>query len=469
MKLFHKTLSADRDTPLSVFSRMRWQRDCFLLESAERGEQWGRYSILGFEPASVAIQRQSGLQLRHRDGRQQHIVDGDIQAWLRQQVMDVDIADRDITLPFTGGAVGYFGYDYVPAFEPGVDFRDDADVLAAWMLVDRFIIFDGLRGMMHICVLADDAAQAQSELDRLEQYTATAGSLPVFSLDHTDTPPTPEAETSQAAYEAMVARAREYILAGDIFQVVLSQRFSATLNTQPINIYRAVRHINPSPYLFYLHIDDTVLVGSSPEILVRKKGRQAIVRPIAGTRPRGSNSEEDARLEADLLADAKELAEHVMLVDLGRNDLGRVCNYGTVRVSEQMVVEHYSHVMHIVSQVEGELRDDADALDLIAATFPAGTLSGAPKVRAMQIISELEGKARGAYGGCLGHISFGGEQMDTAIIIRTAVIQGDQLSVQAGAGIVADSQPASEHQECINKATAMFRAIALAEAQEQQS
>jgi anthranilate synthase component 1 len=269
----------------------------------------------------------------------------------------------------------------------------------------------------------------------------------------------------QAEYESMVEQAKEYILAGDIFQVVLSQRFSAPLTCDPLSIYRAVRHINPSPYLFYLHVDDTVLIGSSPEILVRKEGDRAIVRPIAGTRPRGATIEEDLALEQDLLQDKKELAEHVMLVDLGRNDLGRVCEYGSVVVSESMCVERYSHVMHIVSEVVGRLRSDVDALDLLAATFPAGTLSGAPKIRAMQIIDELEDEVRGPYGGCIGHISFGGEQMDTAIIIRTAVIQNGQIYVQAGAGIVADSDPASEHQECVNKATAMFRSVALAQEQ----
>jgi len=270
---------------------------------------------------------------------------------------------------------------------------------------------------------------------------------------------------SQTAYEDMVNDAKEYILSGDIFQVVLSQRFSAPLSCDPLSIYRAVRHINPSPYLFYLHVDDTILIGSSPETLVKKEGRRGIVRPIAGTRPRGASIAEDMALEKELLADTKEIAEHVMLMDLGRNDLGRVCEFGSVKVSESMCVERYSHVMHIVSEVEGVLREDVDALDLLAATFPAGTLSGAPKIRAMQIIQEQESEPRGPYGGCIGHISFGGEDMDTAIIIRTAVIQDDTIFVQAGAGIVADSIPEKEHQECVNKATAMFRSVALAQSQ----
>ena len=277
--------------------------------------------------------------------------------------------------------------------------------------------------------------------------------------------PEPRSNTTREEYHALVERAKAYILAGDIFQVVLSQRFSAQLSCDPLLVYRAVRHINPSPYLFYLQMDETVLVGSSPEILVRKSGARAIVRPIAGTRPRGKTDEEDLRLETELLADDKELAEHVMLVDLGRNDLGRVCEYGSVAVHESMGIERYSHVMHIVSQVEGQLRPEVDAIDLLAATFPAGTVSGAPKVRAMQIIEELESEDRGAYAGCVGYISFGGTHMDTAITIRTAVIRDGRISVQAGAGIVADSDPASEHKECVNKAMAMFRSIALAEGQ----
>lgn len=331
------------------------------------------------------------------------------------------------------------------------------------MLIDRFVIMDSLKGVMHLCVLEKDEQTALKLLSSMEHRLAENSVPEPMHLDSDyDQATTPRSHIEQAEYEAMVEQAKEYILAGDIFQVVLSQRFSAPLTCDPLSIYRAVRHINPSPYLFYLHVDDTVLIGSSPEILVRKEGSRAIVRPIAGTRPRGRNDDEDRLLEQDLLQDKKELAEHVMLVDLGRNDLGRVCEYGSVTVSESMSVERYSHVMHIVSQVEGNLRDDVDALDLLAATFPAGTLSGAPKIRAMQIIDELENEVRGPYGGCIGYISFGGEQMDTAIIIRTAVIQGDTINVQAGAGIVADSNPASEHRECVNKAMAMFRSVALA-------
>jgi len=314
--------------------------------------------------------------------------------------------------------------------------------------------------------MGDDEAIAGEQLDAMETTIAQTKVPEAMRLD-ADTSQTsePKAHMPQKDYEAMVEEAKEYILAGDIFQVVLSQRFSAPLSCDPLTIYRAVRHINPSPYLFYLHVDDTILIGSSPEILVKKEGDKAIVRPIAGTRPRGATTFEDLVLEKELLADTKETAEHVMLVDLGRNDLGRVCEFGSVKVTDSMCIERYSHVMHIVSQVEGQLCKDIDALDLLAATFPAGTLSGAPKIRAMQIIHEQESEPRGPYGGCIGHISFGGEDMDTAIIIRTAVIQDNTIYVQAGAGIVADSVPGNEHQECVNKATAMFRSVTLAQSQ----
>jgi anthranilate synthase component 1 len=467
MKLFQRTLSADRDTPLSIFSRLHSEGDCFLLESAEGGERWGRYSIIGIEPACVAVQRSDGLHLQPRDGVAEHLAEGDVQAWIREQVIHQAAVESSHNLPFTGGAVGYFSYDMIPAFEPGIAPRDDCGVLAAFMLIDRFVVVDNLQGVMHVCVVETDEPSALQALERLSRCLLRPTPLAPLDLDVLTDTSLPPSNMSQAQYEAMVTQAKEYILAGDVFQVVLSQRFSSPLRADPLFVYRAVRHINPSPYLFYMHVGDCVLVGSSPEILVQKSGATARVRPIAGTRPRGVDSNDDARLEAELLGDAKERAEHVMLVDLGRNDLGRVCRYGTVEVTEQMVVERYSHVMHIVSQVEGQMREDADALDLLAATFPAGTLSGAPKVRAMQVIDELEACPRGAYGGCIGHISYGGEQMDTAIIIRTAVIEAGQIHVQAGAGIVADSVPANEHQECINKATAMFRSIALAEAQEQ--
>ena len=465
VKLFRRTLSADCSTPVQVFSGLRAQQEaCFLFESAEGGEHWGRYSIIGFDPAATAMEQDTQLTIRQRDGSEQHCT-SDMQTWLRQQVIQQDIPEGADDLPFSGGAVGYFAYDMVYHFEEGLNAPAAHGNTAAYMLIDRFVILDSLHGVMHLCVLEDNEQQARPLLDSIEQAILDAPALPAMRLD-VDTPSAPpKPHMAQEAYEAMVTQAKEYILAGDIFQVVLSQRFSAPLQCDPLAIYRAVRHINPSPYLFYLHVGDTLLIGSSPETLVKKEGAKAIVRPIAGTRPRGHSSEEDFALEQELLADEKEIAEHVMLMDLGRNDLGRVCDYGSVKVSESMIVERYSHVMHIVSEVVGQLREDVDALDLLAATFPAGTLSGAPKIRAMQIIREQEQEPRGPYGGCIGHISYGGQDMDTAIIIRTAVIQNDTLYVQAGAGIVADSIPEQEHQECVNKASAMFRSVALAQSQ----
>ena len=466
--LFRRTLSADCLTPPGVFARLVHRGDCFMFESAEGGEQWGRYSILGISPACRATASANQTLLQYRDGREETFTGG-ILDWLRDNVMNQSfLAEHD--LPFAGGAVGYFGYQLVSHFEDiPDDLPDPVDAPeSAFLLVDRFMVFDNLRGTLTCCVRLPEnqPEEAKNVLDRMQASLNEGEPAQVLKLDaNTADIEAPVARTSQAEYETAVSRAREYIHAGDIFQVVLSQRFTKKLNCAPFDIYRAVRHINPSPYLFYLHVGETILIGSSPEILVRREQEKAVVRPIAGTRPRGKTEAEDIALEKDLLADAKELAEHVMLVDLGRNDLGRVCRYGSVELTESMSIERYSHVMHIVSQVEGEMREDADSLDLLAATFPAGTVSGAPKVRAMEIIHELEPVARGPYAGTVGYIGFGGQRMDTAIAIRTAVIHGGEIHIQAGAGIVADSIPEREYIECVNKAAAMFSAVALAEAQ----
>jgi len=468
IQLFRRTLSADCLTPPGVFSRLVNRGDCFMFESAEGGEQWGRYSILGISPACRATSNGNSTHLLYRDGSEDTF-NGGILDWLRDFVLNQEFIAED-DLPFAGGAVGYFGYQIVSQFEDiPSDLPDPVGAPeSAYLLVDRFMVFDNLKGTLTCCVRLpkDEGDEAESVLNGMESSLYDGDMAKVLNLD-ADTTLTepPVAQTTQADFEAAVSKAREYIHAGDIFQVVLSQRFSKKLSCSPFDVYRAVRHINPSPYLFYLHIGDTILVGSSPEILVRREMDKAVVRPIAGTRPRGKTVAEDKALEDDLLRDAKELAEHVMLVDLGRNDLGRVCEYGSVSLTESMTIERYSHVMHIVSQVEGDLKDDADSLDLLEATFPAGTVSGAPKVRAMQVIHELEPVARGPYAGTVGYIGFGGQRMDTAIAIRTAVIHGGEIHIQAGAGIVADSVPEREHQECVNKATAMFRAVALAEAQ----
>lgn len=470
MHLFRRTLSADCLTPPGVFSRLVERGDCFMFESAEGGEQWGRYSILGISPACRASAEDNHTRLYFRDGHEE-VYQGDVLAWLREHVLDQSYLPVD-DLPFAGGAVGYFGYQLVSRFEDiPANLPDPVGAPeSAYLLVDRFMVFDNLKGTLTCCVRlpADQQDEADMVLDRMEVSLNEGDTANVLKLDaDLSMSEAAIAQTAQVDYEAAVSAARDYILAGDIFQVVLSQRFSKPLTCAPFDIYRAVRHINPSPYLFYLHIGETILVGSSPEILVRREMEKAVVRPIAGTRPRGKTAAEDKALEEELLADAKELAEHVMLVDLGRNDLGRVCEYGSVELTESMIIERYSHVMHIVSQVEGTMRKDADTLDLLAATFPAGTVSGAPKVRAMEIIHELEPVARGPYAGTVGYIGFGGQRMDTAIAIRTAVIHGGEIHIQAGAGIVADSVPENEHRECVNKAMAMFRAVELAEAQQE--
>ncbi len=449
-RIFQRRRSADCDTPLSIHAAFeRAGGDGFLFESAEGGEHWGRYSIIGFDPARTVHETGGKLRIASRDGgesaREGRMID-----WLRESILRREPPQGAASLPFAGGAVGWFGWDIVHDFEPtGVRRAPENEPVAAFMEIDRFIVFDNLAGQMTLCVVDEDEARAQATLDAIEALLDAAPRPKALRLDADEDAgaPEPRAHLKPEEYMAMVERAKEYILAGDIFQVVLSQRFSAPLTCDTLSIYRAVRHINPSPYLFHLRIGETTLIGSSPEILVRKEGRRAIVRPIAGTRPRGKTSEEDLRLEAELLADEKERAEHVMLVDLGRNDLGRVCEYGSVRLTDSMVIERYSHVMHIVSQVEGKLREDVDALDLLAATFPAGTVSGAPKVRAMQIIEELERETRGPYAGCIGHLSYGGGRMDTAIAIRTAVARDGEIRIQAGAGIVADSDPESEHRE----------------------
>jgi len=468
MRIFRRRRSADCDTPLSIHAAFdRRAGDGFLFESAEGGEHWGRYSIIGFDPARTVHDIGGRLRLHTREG-DAATIEGRTPDWLRREILERDAPEGAEGLPFAGGAVGWFGWDIVHDFEPaGIRRTPENEPVAAFMEIDRFIVFDNLAGQMTLCVVDTDAARAEAALDAIEAVLDAAPRPKAMRLDipEHDDAPAPRAHLAPEDYMAMVERAKEYILAGDIFQVVLSQRFSAPLTAGSLAIYRAVRHINPSPYLFHLRLGDTTLIGSSPEILVRKEGRRAIVRPIAGTRPRGATAEGDLRLESELLADEKERAEHVMLVDLGRNDLGRVCEYGSVRLTDSMVIERYSHVMHIVSQVEGRLREDVDALDLLAATFPAGTVSGAPKVRAMQIIEELEPETRGPYAGCIGHLSYGGGRMDTAIAIRTAVVRDGEIRIQAGAGIVADSVPENEHRECVNKAMAMFRAVQLAHAQ----
>jgi len=466
----YRELPADLETPVSVYLKLRGQGPSFLLESVERGEQVGRYSFLGAHPQRTLIADQRQVQLRHTGTTECLELN-------RRDPLDVLRealgAYRAVSVPglprFTGGAVGYMSYDLVRFFERLPDTATDelGLPLCHFLLTDSLIIFDHVRQRMLVVAHAHVNGNVQAAYDtavaRIENLVAriqqplTLPGMPAWRLESEL-----HSKVTQAEFEARVQAAKEYIAAGDIFQVVLSQRFQRQTAADPFAIYRALRQVNPSPYMFFLDLGDVRLIGSSPEMLVRLQDGVAEVRPIAGTRRRGATEAEDRALEAELLADPKERAEHVMLVDLGRNDLGRVCHYGSVHVPAFMTVERYSHVMHIVSSVQGRLNSHHDAFDLLRATFPAGTLSGAPKVRAMEIIEELEGIRRGPYGGAVGYFGFGGA-MDTCITIRTIVMRGTAAYIQAGAGIVADSDPAREHEECVNKARALAEAISMAE------
>jgi anthranilate synthase component I len=463
----------DCETPVSAFLKLRAlapEEPAFLLESADQGQRVGRWSFIGIRPRAV-------LRWALADG-------GDPYALAAEHVARYEqapIGDADGRVPFTGGAVGFFGYDLVRAVEPLGDPPGDphADPLGlpdlALMLSDALVIFDHLRHTITILANADLLAQPDVELayaaavSTIEQVRELlAGPVPRAAPTSALERPMPDFQSnmSRDRFEAMVARIVEYIYAGDAFQVVPSQRWSAPVPVEAFSIYRGLRAVNPSPYMYFLDFGDFQVAGASPEPLLTVSARHVSTKPVAGTRPRGANPEEDRRIAAELLADEKELAEHVMLVDLGRNDLGRVCEYGSVVVDELMEIEFYSHVMHIVSSVSGTLREDVGPMDALRSVLPAGTLSGAPKVRAMQIIDELEPVKRGGYGGAIGYLSYAGD-LDTAIHIRTVVVKDGVAHVQAGGGTVADAKPAYEYEESLAKAQAVLRAVALACAQEE--
>ncbi len=469
----YRTLLADLETPVSVYMKLVKQGIAsFLLESVEGGEHVGRYSFLGVNPKGmISVTGNEVTRTLHGETTTRLLATGqDPLHAIKQEFARV----KPVRVPglprFVGGAVGYIGYDVVRYFErlPEMATRELEVPDAAFMLPDTLVIFDHAKHQLIVLANAhntgDPDAAYDDAVDRIDQI-GEALKQPHSLTAEVYEPLADELRSNMTReqYEENVRRAKEYIAAGDAFQVVPSQRFNCKTSAQPLAIYRALRMLNPSPYMFLLQFGDEFnLIGASPEMMVRLEDGIATVRPIAGTRPRGLTDEDDKRLEAELLADPKERAEHVMLVDLGRNDLGRVCEYGTVKVSKMMYIERYSHVMHIVSQVEGAIRKGMDAFDLIRATFPAGTLTGAPKVRAMEIIEELEGTRRGPYGGAVGYFSFDGS-MDTCITIRALLMQGDTLYVQAGGGVVADSDPAREYEESINKSRAMAAAIRYAE------
>ncbi len=458
----------DCETPVSAFLKLRALapgEPAFLLESADQGQRVGRWSFIGFRPRSV-------LRWSLSDG-------GDPYALAASRVGCFKQAPMDDAPPFTGGAVGFFGYDLVRTVEPLGDPPGgaDGDPLGlpdmALMLSDALVVFDHLKHTVTIIANAD--LQAEPDVERAyEQAARTIGEVrcalagPVPRADpalavHPQQRPMPafESNMSREQFEAMVARIVDYVYAGDAFQVVPSQRWSAPVPVEAFSIYRGLRAVNPSPYMYFLDFGDFQVAGASPEPLLTVEGRSVSTKPIAGTRPRGASPEEDRRIARELLADEKERAEHVMLVDLGRNDLGRVCEYGSVKVDELMEIESYSHVMHIVSSVSGTLRADVGAMDALRSVLPAGTLSGAPKVRAMQIIDELEPVKRGGYGGAIGYLSYGGD-LDMAIHIRTVVVKDGVAHVQAGGGTVADAKPEYEYEESVAKTRAVMRAIELA-------
>ncbi len=450
-------LLADLETPVSAYAKLRGHGPAFLLESVEGGENVSRYSFIGCNPRKI---------LRAAPGA------ADPLAALQEELAKYRPVSVPGLPPFTGGAVGYLGYEFIHSVEKSVPLaaRDELGVPMMWfMLCDSVLAFDRAHQTMRLIVNAhvgDDANAAYdaacAELQRMQVALAQPCPLAPATLGDTGAVQVPAGNFSKAAFEKLVDDSKEYIRAGDIFQIVLSQRFTREFTRSPLDLYRALRTVNPSPYMFLLETGDFALVGASPEVHVRLTGRKVEIRPIAGTRPRGKTAAEDAAFEQDLLADEKELAEHLMLVDLARNDIGRVCSFGTIKVPEFKIIERYSHVLHIVSQVEGQLAPERSAFDLMRATFPAGTVSGAPKIRAMQLISQMESTQRGSYAGALGYFSYDGN-LDSCITLRTALVKDGKVHIQAGAGIVADSVPAAEYQETINKASALFKAISLAD------
>jgi len=464
---------ADLDTPLSVYLKLARGPYSYLFESVQGGEKWGRYSIIGL-PARTLLRVSGNAVSVEKDGKviERETV-ADPLAYVRRFRSRYTVPEIAGLPRFTGGLVGYFGYETIRYVEPRLGKMAKPDAIGApdilLMVSDEVVVFDNLKGKLYVVIhvnpeIADAYDKANARLDELvtKLDTGIRHSRPAQQNKTVNEADFVSGFTQQG-FEAAVEKSREYIRAGDIMQVVLSQRLTIPFAADPLDLYRALRTLNPSPYMYFMDLGDFHIVGSSPEILVRLEDGQVTVRPIAGTRPRGATEAEDQALEKELLADPKERAEHIMLVDLGRNDVGRVAKTGSVQVSDKMVIERYSHVMHIVSNVTGELKPGMDAVDVLGATFPAGTVSGAPKVRAMEIIEELEPTRRGIYSGAVGYIGWNGN-MDTAIAIRTAVIKDKMLYIQAGAGIVADSVPRSEWNETMNKARAIFRAVSLASA-----
>ncbi len=466
-------LMADFETPVSAYAKLKLAGPSYLLESVEGGEQLSRYSFIGCRPRKIFICGPETTEIRVPGQPSQTLATPPDPLTLIEEEMR---GYSPVTIPglprFTGGAVGFVAYEYITRIEPSVPAagKDDLGIpLLYFMLSDSLLIFDRAKQTLRLCVnghirgdagLAYDAAVAElRELYALLRHPRELAPAPIEDLPKITVPP---GNFTQPKFEKVVDDGKEFIRAGDIIQFVPSQRFTREFTKSPLDLYRALRTVNPSPYMFILEAGDFSIVGASPEVHVRLTDGRVEIRPIAGTRRRGATQAEDLALETELLADEKERAEHLMLVDLARNDIGRVCKFGSVRVPEMMVIERYSHVMHIVSQVEGEIAPERNAYDLMRATFPAGTVSGAPKIRAMQIIAQYEPSHRGFYAGALGYFGYDGN-MDTCIMLRTALLKDGRIHIQAGAGVVADSVPASEYQETVSKASALFKAVAMAE------
>ena len=459
---------ADFDTPVSAFRKIQSGKYGFLLESVEGGEKWAQYSIIGSEPSVVFRSKGRDIELIE-DGNVRKIKSDPIDE-LRTLLSRYRPVEEPGLPRFHGGAVGYFSYDIVRFVEKLPEIGDDE--LGLWdsfyMITDSVLVFDNINNKIKVITNAyvPDPKEAEKKYENAVSKIEKLKANLLVSLENIEKQEDNSSEVELRSnfekedFKKAVLRTKEYIKAGDIIQAVISQRWQTNLDVDPFDLYRALRVLNPSPYMFYLKLDDHMIVGSSPEVMVRVEGDRVESRPIAGTRPRGKNEEEDQKLEEELINDPKERAEHIMLVDLARNDLGRIAEIGTVKVDELMTIERYSHVMHIVSNVIAQLREDKDAFDVLKATFPAGTLSGAPKVRAMEIIEETEPSRRGAYGGAIGYFSYSGN-MDSCITIRTFVIKDNKIYIQAGAGIVADSDPETEYYETVNKVKALVKAVEL--------
>ena len=463
---------ADFDTPLSTYMKLCAAPYSYLFESVQGGEKWGRYSIIGLPAKKIITVDGNQITITEKNVILEKYNIDDPLAEIERIQKTYKVAEIDGMPRFNGGLVGYFGYETIRYIESRLNKNDKEDPLGSpdilLMVSDEVVVFDNLGGKMHIIVHADPSNNNSFLIahQRLDELADKLANRHINKTKPNDSRTVNENDFisgfTQENYQAAVNKIKEYIIDGDCMQVVLSQRLSIPFKSEPIDLYRALRCLNPSPYMYFLDLDGFQIVGSSPEILVRLEDDMITVRPIAGTRPRGKNEEEDTTLEKELLTDPKELAEHLMLIDLGRNDAGRVAKMGSVTLTEKMLIERYSHVMHIVSNVTGKLIDGMSAIDVLRATFPAGTVSGAPKIRAMEIIDELEPVKRGIYSGAVGYLSWNGN-MDTAIAIRTAIIKDKILHIQAGAGIVADSVPQNEWDETMNKGRAIFRAVSLAE------